>query len=42
MQHAIGTDTSDLAAKKDFIALKSEVKKLGIRKLTNVSTSLNN
>ena len=41
MQHAIGTDTSDLAAKKDFIALKSEVRKLGICKLPNVSTSLN-
>ena len=41
MQHAIGTDTSDLAAKKDFISLKSEVRKLGICKLTNVSTSLN-
>ena len=37
-----GIDTSDLAAKKDFIALKAEVDKLGINKLVNVSTSLNN
>ena len=42
MQHAIGIDTSDLAAKKDFIALKAEVDKLDINKLTNVPTSLNN
>ena len=32
----------DLGAKKDFIALKDEVDKLGINQLTNVSTSLNN
>ena len=32
---------SDLAAKKDFIALKAEVEKLDINKLTNVPTSLN-
>ena len=36
-----GIDTSDLAAKKDFIALKAEVDKLDINKLTNVQTSLN-
>ena len=34
--------TSDLAAKKDFIALKAEVDKLNINKLANVPTSLNN
>ena len=40
--HASGVDTSDLAAKKDFIALKAEVDKLDINKHVNVSTSLNN
>ena len=40
--HANGIDTSDLAAKKDFIALKAEVDKLDINKLVNVPTSLNN
>ena len=40
--HATGIDTSDLTAKKDFIALKFEVDKLDINKLTNVPTSLNN
>ena len=40
--HATGVDTSDLAATKDFIALKAEVDKLVINKLVNVSTSLNN
>ena len=34
--------TSDLAAKKDFIALKAEVDKRNINKLANVPTSLNN
>ena len=33
---------SDLAAKNAFIALKTKVDKLGINKLVNVSTSLNN
>ena len=33
---------SDLEAKNDFIALKTEVDKLEINKLTNVPTSLNN
>ena len=42
LKHATGVDTSDLAAKKDFIALKAEVDKLDINKLTNVPTSLNN
>ena len=42
LEHTTGIDTSDLAAKKDFIALKAEVDKLGIAKLVNVLTSLNN
>ena len=42
LEHATGIDTSDLAAKKDFIALKAEVDKLDINKLVNVPTSLNN
>ena len=42
IDHATGVDTSDLTAKKDFIALKAEVDKLDINKLTNVPTSLNN
>ena len=33
--------TSDLAAKKDFIALKDDVSKLDIAKLVNFLTSLN-
>ena len=35
-------DTSDLTAKKDFIALKAEVDKLDINKLADVPTNLNN
>ena len=42
LQHATEIYTSGLAAKKDFIALKDEVDKLHINKLTNVPTSLNN
>ena len=42
LDHATEVDTSDLAAKKDFIALKAEVDKLDINKLVNVPTSLNN
>ena len=42
LDHATGVDTSDLAAKKDFIALKAEVDKLDINKLINVPISLNN
>ena len=42
LDHATGVDTSDLAAKNDFIALKAEVDKLDINKLVNVPTSLNN
>ena len=40
--YATGVDSSELAAKKDFIPLKAEVDKLDINKLVNVSTSLNN
>ena len=39
---ATEVDTSDLAAKTDFIALKFEVDKPDINKLFNVPTSLNN
>ena len=41
LEHATGIETSDLAAKKDFIVLKAEVDKLDINKLTNVPTSFN-
>ena len=40
--HSTFVDTSDLAAKKDFIALKAKVEKLDINKLVNVPTNLNN
>ena len=42
MDHATGVNISDLAAKKDSLALKAEVDKLDINKLVNVPTSLNN
>ena len=42
LDHATCVDTSDLAAKKDFIALKDEFDKLYINKLVNVPTCLNN
>ena len=42
IDHATGIDTSDLAAKRDFIALKAEVDKLDIIKVVNVPTSLDN
>ena len=42
LDHATGVDTSDIAAKKDFIALNAEVDKLDINKLVNVPTFLNN
>ena len=42
VKHATGVDTSDLAAKKVFIALKAEVDKLDINKLANAPTDLNN
>ena len=40
--HATGVETSDLAAKKHFIALKNEVDKLDVNKLVNAPTTLNN
>ena len=40
--HGTAVDTSDLAAKNDFIVLKTEVDKLNINKLVNVPTSLKN
>ena len=42
LDHVTGADTSDLAAKKHFIALKAEVDKIDINKFANVRTSLNN
>ena len=42
LKHATGVDTSDLAAKKDFIDLKAKVDKLDITKLVDFPTSLNN
>ena len=42
LEHATGIGTSDLAAQKFFIALNSEVDTLGITRLTNMPTSLNN
>ena len=42
LAHTTDIDTSDLAAKKDFIASKAEVDKLSINKLVNVPTGLNN
>ena len=41
LDHATGVETSDLAAENDFVALKAEVDKLDINKLTNVPTGLN-
>ena len=42
LDHATDVYTSDLAAKKDFVALKAKVDKLDINDLTNVPTGLNN
>ena len=42
LDHATSVDTSDLAAKKDFMTLNDVVDKLGINKLVNVPTGLNN
>ena len=43
LDHATGVNIYDLAAKKDFIDLKTyEVVKLGVNELVNVPTSLNN
>ena len=38
--HATGVDISDLAVKKDFVALKDEVDKIDIDKLVNVPKGL--
>ena len=40
LEHVANFDTSDLAAKNIFIALKAEVDKLIINKLVNVPTGL--
>ena len=42
LDDAAGVDTYNLPAKKDSIALKAKVDKLHIKKLVNISTSLNN
>ena len=42
LDYATGVDTSDLAAKKGFTALKAEIDKLDINKLVNVPAFLNN
>ena len=42
LHDATGTDTSNLAAKRDFVAFKAEVDKLDINKLVNVPTSQDN
>ena len=42
LDHATRVDTSDSAAKKDFIALKAEVYKLDINRLGNIQTCFNN
>ena len=42
IKDAIGVDTCNLAAKRDFIALKFEVEKLDINKFVNFPTGLNN
>ena len=40
LEYATGIDTFDSTTKKGFIALKAEVDKLDIIKLTNVPTNL--
>ena len=42
LEHTTDIDKFDLAAKKDFIAMKTEVDKLDINKLVYVPASLNN
>ena len=42
LNDATGVDTSNLAAKRDFIALKPEVDKVDINELVNVANYLNN
>ena len=41
LDHSTGIATSDLAAKKYFIALKAEIDKVDINKLFNVPTRVN-
>ena len=41
LEHATCVDTSNLAAKKDFIALKAEVEKLDINDLVKIPTGWN-
>ena len=41
LYHATGVNTSELYAKKDFIALNTEVDKLDINELVNAPISLN-
>ena len=42
LNDATGVDTSNLTAKRDFIALKAKVYKLYNDQLVNVPSSLNN
>ena len=42
LDHTTCLDTSDLAAKKYFIALKAEFDTMDINKLVNAPTSFNN
>ena len=41
LNNATGIDTSNLAAKRDFIALKAEFDKLSMNKLVNVLSGFN-
>ena len=41
LEHATGVDTSNIAAKSDFIVLKVEINKLDTNKLINALTDLN-
>ena len=42
LEHPTSVDASDLAAKKYFIDLKTEVDKLDLNELINATTTLNN
>ena len=42
LKDATGFHTCNLAAKRDFIALKADVDKLNINKLVHAPTDLNN
>ena len=42
LKHDTGVDISNLAAEKDFIALKAEVDQLEFSRAINVITDLNN